>query len=349
MLIVMKIGATKRQILEVVQGIEQIGYEAKISKGAQRSIILIHGNIGYIDEAYFNKFSGIMEIIHISRRLRLVYRENMGGDDTIVDIGGGLKFNDSYSQIIAGPCSIESRDMAMETADFLSSRGIKIMRGGIFKPRTSPYSFQGLKEKGIEYLSEAAKKYKMKTVSEAVDEYSLNLLNEVVDVIQIGARNMQNYSLLKKCGSINKPVLLKRGFTASLDDLYVSIEYILSEGNQNIIVCERGIRVFEGTKQRSIIDFLGVSDFKEECHLPIIIDTSHATRDRKKVHNLSKAAMIYGCDGLMIEVHPDPDKALSDGPQSLSFSDFDLLLIDLKNLSQFAKKPLKLHNSGQKK
>ena len=349
MMIVMKIGATKRQILEIIQGIEQIGYEAKINKGAQRSVILIHGNIGYIDEAYFNKFSGIREIVHISKRLRLVYKENMGGTDSIVDIGDGIKFNDNYTQIIAGPCSIESRDMAMETADFLNSRGVKIMRGGIFKPRTSPYSFQGLKEKGIEYLSEAAKKYKIKTVSEAIDEYSLNLLSEVIDVIQIGARNMQNYSLLKKCGSLDKPILLKRGFTASLDDLYASLEYILSEGNQNVIVCERGIRVFEGTRQRSIIDFLGVSDFKDECHLPMVIDTSHATRDRKKVHNLSRAAMMYGCDGLMIEVHPDPDKALSDGPQSLSFNDFDLLLIELKNISQFAKKPLKLYNSDQKK
>lgn len=348
MMIVMKIGATKRQILEVVQGIEQIGYEAKISKGAQRSIILVHGNIGYIDEAYFNKFSGIRDIIHISRRLRLVYKENMGGNDTVVDIGEGIKFNEDYSQIIAGPCSIESRDMALETADFLSSRGVRIMRGGVFKPRTSPYSFQGLKEKGLEFLSEAAKKYKMKTVSEAVDEYSLNLISEVADVIQIGARNMQNYSLLKKCGTINKPVLLKRGFTASIDDVYVSLEYILSEGNQNVIVCERGIRVFEGTKQRSIIDFLGVSDFKDECHLPIIIDTSHATRDRKKVHSLTRAAMIYGCDGLMIEVHPDPDKALSDGPQSLSFGDFDLLLIELKNLSKFAKNPLKLYGPQKK-
>lgn len=348
MMIVMKIGATKRQILEVVQGIEQIGYEAKISKGAQRSIILVHGNIGYIDEAYFNKFSGIRDIIHISRRLRLVYKENMGGSNTIVDIGEGIKFNEDYSQIIAGPCSIESRDMALETADFLSSRGVRIMRGGVFKPRTSPYSFQGLKEKGLEFLSEAAKKYKMKTVSEAVDEYSLSLLSEVVDVIQIGARNMQNYSLLKKCGTINKPVLLKRGFTASIEDVYISLEYILSEGNQNVIVCERGIRVFEGTKQRSIIDFLGVSDFKDECHLPMIIDTSHATRDRKKVQSLSRAAIIYGCDGLMIEVHPDPDKALSDGPQSLSFGDFDLLLIELKNLSKFAKKPLKLYGTQKK-
>ncbi len=348
MMIVMKIGATKKQILEVVQGIEQIGYEAKISKGAQRSIILVHGNIGYIDEAYFNKFSGIRDIIHISRRLRLVYKENMGGSNTIVDIGEGIKFNEDYSQIIAGPCSIESRDMALETADFLSSRGVRIMRGGVFKPRTSPYSFQGLKEKGLEFLSEAAKKYKMKTVSEAVDEYSLSLLSEVVDVIQIGARNMQNYSLLKKCGTINKPVLLKRGFTASIEDVYISLEYILSEGNQNVIVCERGIRVFEGTKQRSIIDFLGVSDFKDECHLPMIIDTSHATRDRKKVQSLSRAAIIYGCDGLMIEVHPDPDKALSDGPQSLSFGDFDLLLIELKNLSKFAKKPLKLYGTQKK-
>jgi 3-deoxy-7-phosphoheptulonate synthase len=341
MMIVMKIGASKQQLLEVVQAIEGIGYQAKISKGAQRSIILVHGNIGYIDESYFKKFSGIREIIHISKRLKLVYKENNGGVDTVVDLGDNITFGENSAHIIAGPCSVESRDMIMETAHFLSSRGIKLLRGGAFKPRTSPYSFQGLGEKGLSYLSDAAKKYKMKIITEAVDEYSLSQVLEVADVIQIGARNMQNYSLLKKCGSINKPILLKRGFTSSLDDLYASLEYILSEGNPNIIVCERGIRVFEGTKQRSIIDFLGVSDFKEESHLPIIIDTSHATRERSKVPGLSRAALSFGCDGLMVEVHPDPDKALSDGPQSLSFNDFDLLLIDLKKLSGMFGKPMK--------
>ncbi len=347
MLIVMSVGATKKQILEIVQGIEEIGYEAKISKGAQRSVILVHGNIGFIDESYFKKFSGIRNIIHISRRLKLVYKENMGGADTVVDLGNNIRFNEKYSHIIAGPCSVESREMIMETADFLSSRGVRIMRGGAFKPRTSPYSFQGLKEKALGYIAEAAQKYNMKFVSEAVDDYSLSLLSEVVDIIQVGARNMQNYSLLKKCGSLNKPVLLKRGFTASLDDLFVSLEYILAEGNQNIIVCERGIRIFEGTKQRSIIDLLGISDFKEECHLPMIVDTSHATRDRNKVPNLTRAAMAYGCDGLMIEVHPDPDKALSDGPQSLSFNEFDLLLLELKKMNPLVSKPLKLFKSEQ--
>ncbi len=347
MLIVMRLGATKKQILEVVQGIEQIGYEAKISKGAQRSLILVHGNIGYIDESYFKKYSGIRDIIHISKRLKLVYKENVGGVDSVVDIGNNIRFNEKYSHIIAGPCSVESKDMIMETADFLHSRGIRIMRGGAFKPRTSPYSFQGLKEKALEYIAEAAHKYNMKFVSEAVDEYSLSLLSEIVDVIQIGARNMQNYSLLKKCGTIDKPILLKRGFTSSLDDLYVSLEYILAEGNQRIIVCERGIRVFEGTKQRSIIDLLGISDFKEECHLPMIVDTSHATRDRNKVPGLTRAAMAYGCDGLMIEVHPDPDKALSDGPQSLSFNDFDMLLIEMKKMSDLATKPIKFFKEDE--
>jgi len=341
-MIVMKIGASKQEILEVVQGIEQIGYQAKISKGAQRSVILVHGNIGYIDESYFNKFSGIRNIIHISKRLKLVYKENNGGIDTIVDLGDNIRFGENVSHLIAGPCSVESGDMIMETAGFLRSRGIKLLRGGVFKPRTSPYSFQGLGEKGANYLYDAAKKYDMKIISEAVDEYSLSFLLEFADVIQIGARNMQNYSLLKKCGAINKPVLLKRGFTATLEDLYASLEYILSEGNPNIIVCERGIRVFEGTKQRSIIDLLGVKDFKEESHLPMIIDTSHATRDRSKVPGLSRAAMAFGCDGLMVEVHPDPDKALSDGPQSLSFNDFDQMLIDLTKISSMFGKPLKL-------
>ncbi|MFO7810120.1 MAG: 3-deoxy-7-phosphoheptulonate synthase [Candidatus Delongbacteria bacterium] len=342
MLIVMKIGASRKQILNVVQGIEEIGYQAKISKGAQRSIILVHGNIGYIDESYFKKFSGIRNIVHISRRLKLVYKENMGGMDSVIDIDNNIHFNENSYHIIAGPCSVESKDMLFETAEFLHSRGIRLLRGGAFKPRTSPYSFQGLGEKAVYYLHDAANKYNMKIVSEAVDEYSLSLLSETADIIQIGARNMQNYSLLKKCGNINKPILLKRGFNASLDDLYVSLEYVLSEGNPNIIVCERGIRVFEGTKQRSIIDFLGISDFKEESHLPMIVDVSHATRDRNKVIPLARAAMAYGCDGLMVEVHPDPDKALSDGPQSLNFNAFDLMLTELKRLSEIFGKPLKL-------
>jgi 3-deoxy-7-phosphoheptulonate synthase len=345
MLIVMKTSASKQQILDVVKAIEEIGYQAKISKGTQRTVVLVHGNIGFIDESYFKKHTGISEIIHISKRLKLVYRENNGGADTVVNVGKDISFGDAYSHIIAGPCSVESQDMITETADFLQSRGIKLLRGGAFKPRTSPYSFQGLGEKGAQYIHEAAKKYGMKVVSEAVDEYSLNYLYDLADVIQIGARNMQNYSLLKKCGNLKKPILLKRGYSASLDDLYVSLEYILSEGNPNIIVCERGIRVFEGTRQRSIVDFLGVSDFKEESHLPIIIDPSHATRDRNKVPALARAAVSYGCDGLMIEVHPNPDKALSDGPQSLTFNDFDMLLVDIVKLSSSFGKPIKLFKS----
>jgi 3-deoxy-7-phosphoheptulonate synthase len=347
MLIVMKIGATKKQILEVIEGIEEIGYQAKISKGSQRSVILVHGNIGFIDESYFKKYNGIREIIHISKRLKLVYKENNGGFDTVVDLGDGVTFNEKYSHIIAGPCSVESRDMIDETAGFLYSRGVRLLRGGVFKPRTSPYSFQGLGDKGVAFLVDAARKNGMKIISEAVDEYSLSLLAETADVIQIGARNMQNYSLLKKCGAINKPILLKRGFSATMDDLYVSLEYILAEGNPNIIVCERGIRFFEGTKQRSIVDLLGITDFKDDCHLPIIVDVSHATRDRNKVPSLARAAMAYGCDGLMVEVHPDPDKALSDGPQSLTFNDFDMMLVEVSKLSKQFGKPLKLFKEGQ--
>lgn len=343
MLLVLKIGTTSKEILKIVQGIEFLGFKARISKGTQRTAVLVHGNIGYIDEAYFNKFKGISKIIHISERLKMVYREN-NPTDTIVNLGDGIKFGGKDSQIIAGPCSVEDKDMIMETAGFLSSRGIKILRGGAFKPRTSPYSFQGLQEKGLVYLADAASKHNMKIVSEAMDEYSLSLVAETADMIQIGARNMQNYSLLKKCGQLDKPILLKRGFNATLDDVLVSLEYILSEGNPNIVVCERGIRMFGASKQRSILDLLGLSDFKSVSHLPIIVDPSHCTRDRSKVPNLAKAAMIYGCDGLMVEVHPEPDNALSDGPQSLDFNQFDQLLIDLKQISELTDKPLKTFN-----
>lgn len=343
MLLVLKIGTTSKQILQIVQGIEFLGFKARISRGSQRTAILVHGNIGYLDEAYFNKFDGISKIIHISERLKLVYREN-NPQDTVINLGDGIKIGGADSHLIAGPCSVEDKDMIMETAGFLSSRGVKILRGGAFKPRTSPYSFQGLQEKGLVYLAEAAEKHNMKIISEAMDEYSLKLVSETADMIQIGARNMQNYSLLKKCGQVDKPILLKRGFNATLDDLLVSLEYILSEGNPNVVVCERGIRMYGASKQRSILDLLGVSDFKSISHLPVIVDPSHCTRDRSKVPNLAKSALIYGCDGLMIEVHPDPDIALSDGPQSLNFNQFDQLLIDMENLSKMTEKPLKLYN-----
>ncbi|MDA3886934.1 MAG: 3-deoxy-7-phosphoheptulonate synthase [Candidatus Delongbacteria bacterium] len=341
MLIILKIGTTNKQILRIIQGIEYLGFKARISKGSQRTAVLVHGNIGYLDESYFNKFEGIRKIIHISERLKMVYREN-NPSDTVVNLGDGIKFGGKESHIIAGPCSVEDKDMIMETAGFLSSRGVKILRGGAFKPRTSPYSFQGLQEKGLVYLADAAAKHNMKIVSEAMDEYSLKLMAETADIIQIGARNMQNYSLLKKCGQLDKPILLKRGFNATLDDLLVSLEYILSEGNTNVIVCERGIRMYGASKQRSILDLIGLSDFKNISHLPIIVDPSHCTRDRSKVPNLAKAAMIYGCDGLMVEVHPNPDQALSDGPQSLTFNQFDKLLIDLKKLSKMSEKPLRI-------
>ncbi|MCK5760122.1 MAG: 3-deoxy-7-phosphoheptulonate synthase [Candidatus Delongbacteria bacterium] len=341
MLIILKIGTTNKQILKIIQGIENLGFKARISKGAQRTAVLVHGNIGYLDQAYFNQFDGISHIVHISKRLKMVYRENNPAD-SVVNLGDGVKIGGKDSHLIAGPCSVEDKDMIMETAEFLSSRGIRILRGGAFKPRTSPYSFQGLQEKGLVYMAEAAAKYNMKIVSEAMDEYSLKLMAETADIIQIGARNMQNYSLLKKCGQIDNPILLKRGFNATLDDLLVSLEYILSEGNPNVIVCERGIRMYGASKQRSILDLIGLSDFKSVSHLPIIVDPSHCTRDRKKVPHLAKAAMVYGCDGLMVEVHPNPDQALSDGPQSLTFNQFDKLLLDLKKISKMSGKPLKI-------
>jgi len=343
MIILMKKTATKDEITTVINAVNSYGFRAEQSRGENRAVILVAGNAGHLDKSVFGKLDGVGEVVQVSGKLKKVYREE-NQTDSRIDLGKGVVFGGSDFNIIAGPCSVESREQVMETAAFLSSRGIRVLRGGAFKPRTSPYSFQGLEEKGLDLLTEAAEKYNMLTVTEAIDEYSLALIAERADVVQIGARNMQNYALLKRCAKLTKPILLKRGVNATLDDLLVSVEYILAGGNSNVIICERGIRGIFGNSYKSAVDFMGISDFKHISPLPVIVDPSHASRARSRVIPLSRASAAYGCDGLMVEVHPRPDEALSDGPQSLTFDLVDKLLKELDLITEISGKKLKLFN-----
>ncbi|SHE92359.1 3-deoxy-D-arabinoheptulosonate-7-phosphate synthase [Marinitoga hydrogenitolerans DSM 16785] len=263
--------------------------------------------------------------------LKLVNRKSINGN-TIIDLGN-VKIGQGYFTIIAGPCSVENKEIIEETAHFLSELNIKIMRGGVFKPRTSPYSFQGLGKKGLEYLKLAAEKYNLKVITEALDEDSLKMVNECADIIQIGSRNAQNFGLLKKAGKLNKPVLLKRGFMMTIEEFLYSAEYIVFEGNKNIILCERGIRTFE-TKTRNTLDISAIPVLKKETHLPIIIDPSHAAGRSDIIPDLIKASLAVGAHGIMVEIHPKPEKALSDGKQSLNFGKFKKIIDEIRNISK---------------
>ena len=258
-------------------------------------------------------------------RIKLVSKEYR--DKTVVDVAG-VRFGEEFV-VIAGPCAVESREQLMATAEFVKRHGARMLRGGAFKPRTSPYSFQGLGVEGLKILREAADKYGIPVVTEVMDTRDVQLVSRYADMLQIGARNMHNYALLREVGRSGKPVLLKRGFGATIEEWLLAAEYIMLEGNDRIVLCERGIRTFERLS-RVNLDITAVPIVKELSHLPIIVDPSHAAGRRSLVKPLAKAAVAVGADGLMIEVHPEPDKALSDGPQSLSFSEFEDLMGELR-------------------
>lgn len=288
----------------------------------------------------FLTLDSVEEVVRVSKPYKLVSRE-MKNEDTIVDVGG-IKIGNSNLAIIAGPCSVESRDQIFEIASELKEMGIKLLRAGAYKPRTSPYAFQGLKEKGLEYLAEVREKLGLKIVTEVKDTETLPLISQVADVIQIGARNMQNFSLLEAVGKIDKPVLLKRGLAATIEDLLMSAEYILSKGNYNVILCERGIRTFE-TYTRNTLDLNAVPVVKKNSHLPIIVDPSHGIGIWNKVKPMALAAVAAGADGLIIEVHNHPEKALSDGYQSLTPKHFKSLLDKLIDLAPVVDRKLELY------
>jgi 3-deoxy-7-phosphoheptulonate synthase len=315
MLVVMRHDATPRDIEAVVETIREMGYEARPMPGKQRTAIGLVGNDGKVNSDRIEALSGVLEIIHVSQPYKQVSRE-WKDDPTVVVLDNGTRIGAGDVCVMAGPCSVESEAQIIGIAHRLRGQGATILRGGAFKPRTSPYSFQGMGEAGLKLLARAREETGMSIVTEAIDGESLDLVAEYADIVQIGARNMQNFSLLRRAGRAGKPVLLKRGMAATIKDLLLSAEYLLAEGNGNVILCERGVRGFD-THTRNLLDLTAIPVVKSLSHLPIIADPSHGTGIRSKVIPMARAAVAAGADGLMIEVHPDPERAMSDGAQSL--------------------------------
>ncbi|HEV8447385.1 MAG TPA: 3-deoxy-7-phosphoheptulonate synthase [Gemmatimonadaceae bacterium] len=328
MLVVMQNHATQEQIDRVVKTIEEMGYSARPMPGETRIAIGLVGNDGRVDSSRVEALPGVAEIIHVSKPYKQVSRE-WREENTLVTIAPGVTFGGNDVQIIAGPCSVESEDQIIAAAHAVRAAGATALRGGAFKPRSSPYAFQGLGKKGLELLALARRETGLPVVTEALDEEGAHLVAEYGDCIQIGARNMQNYSLLRAVGRLNKPVLLKRGIAATITELLMSAEYILAEGNGQVILCERGIRSFD-TMTRNLFDLTAIPLVQRLSHLPMIADPSHGTGLRDKVTPMARAAIAAGADGVIVEVHPTPDRALSDGAQSLYPEQFARLVTELR-------------------
>ncbi len=331
MLVMMTAQATPDQIARVCRVIEEMGYRAHPIPGSTRTAIGITGNRGPVEAAALEALPGVAECVPVSKPYKLVGRE-VKEETTVIDLGDGVQVGSRNLAIIAGPCAIESREQAFAIAEGVKAAGARLFRGGAYKPRTSPYSFQGLAEEGLKILAEVREQYKLKIVTEAVDSESLDLVEQYADVVQIGARNMQNFSLLKRAGKCRRPVLLKRGLSATLDELLMAAEYILSEGNYSVILCERGVRTF-ADHTRNTLDLSVVPAVQRLSHLPIIVDPSHGTGRREKVVPLSRAAVAVGADGLIVEVHHQPDKALSDGYQSIVPGEFAHLMSEIRQIA----------------
>jgi 3-deoxy-7-phosphoheptulonate synthase len=332
MLVVMQANATEEQVRAVCTKIETLGYRAHPIPGAQRTAIGVTGNSGAVEQGTLEEMSGVQEVIRVSKPYKLVSRD-VKQEDTVVrfkDTDG--TFGGRHLGIIAGPCSIESPEQAFTVAERVAKAGARFFRGGAFKPRTSPYAFQGLGEEGLKIMAEIRERFNLRIVTEALDYESLDLVAEYADVIQIGARNMQNFSLLKRAGRLRKPVMLKRGMSATLEEFLMAAEYILSEGNYQVILCERGVRTF-ADHTRNTLDLSIVPAVQKVSHLPIIVDPSHGTGKRDKVIQMSRAAVATGADGLMVEVHHDPDRALSDGAQSIFPDQFDELMSQIRQIA----------------
>lgn len=332
MLIVMKAHATEEQVRVVCEKIESLGYRAHPIPGAQRTAIGVTGNPGTVEPGSLEEMAGVQEIIPVSKPYKLASRD-VKEDDTIIRFAGtDASFGGVALGIVGGPCSIESREQAFTIAERVARAGARFFRGGAYKPRTSPYAFQGLGEEGLKIMAEIRESYGLRIITEAIDAESLELVNKYADVIQIGARNMQNFSLLKKAGRLRKPVLLKRGLSATLEELLMAAEYIMSEGNYEVILCERGVRTF-ADHTRNTLDLSIVPAVQRLSHLPIVVDPSHGTGKRNKVIPMSRAAIAAGADGLLVEVHHDPDRALSDGMQSILPDQFDELMSEIRQIA----------------
>lgn len=327
--------AAKKEIDAVSKKIEKMGFRTELMPGATRTAIGIMGNTGYIDADALIHMPGVKEIIHVSKPYKLVSRE-WKPTNTVIDVSG-VKIGGGDFVVIAGPCSVESEEQIMKTAKAVKEAGAKILRGGAFKPRTTPYSFQGLGKQGLEFLAKARKATGLPIITEVMHVQNLDLVASYADIIQIGARNMQNFELLTEVGKIKKPILLKRGMAGKLEEFLLAAEYILNGGNPNVIFCERGIRTFE-TATRNTLDLNIIALVKELSHLPIISDPSHGTGRYSLVTPLARASYAVGADGLIIEVHPEPEHALSDGDQSLTLKNFSNLMDELRVMEPSMKK-----------
>ena len=323
MLVVMKQHATEGQVEAVVEKIRSLGLTPHAIPGAQRVAIGITGNKGSLEPSLFDQLPGVAKAIRVSQPFKLVSRE-VKEEDTVIDVGG-VPLGGNALAIMAGPCSVESREQVLETAHAVKAAGARFLRGGAYKPRTSPYEFQGLAEEGLKLLALAREQTGLKIVTEVMDVETLPLVADYADVLQIGARNMQNFSLLKQLGEVRRPVLLKRGPSATIKEWLMAAEYIVSRGNYQVALCERGIRTFE-TMTRNTLDLNAVPVLKSLTHLPVIVDPSHGIGLRAHVAAMARAGVAAGADGLIVEVHPRPEKALSDGQQSLTPSEFEELM-----------------------
>jgi len=332
MLVVMKHNASPDDIRHVVEVIQELGYEARPIPGRQRTSIGLIGNDGRLEPSLFQSLKGVLEVIPVSHSYKQVSRE-WRDEDTVVEISNGTRVGGRHVVLMAGPCAVESEEQILGIAQSLKDMGATILRGGAFKPRSSPYSFQGLGVRGLELLAKARELTGMAIVTEALDIESADHVAEYADILQVGARNMQNYPLLRKVGRIGKPILLKRGMSATIEELLLAAEYVLAEGNPNVILCERGIRSFD-TQTRNLLDLSAIPVVKALSHLPIIADPSHGTGVRNKVIPMARAAVAAGGDGLIVEVHPDPNHALSDGAQSLYPAQFQELVEQIGVIAQ---------------
>lgn len=334
MLIVMTPGASKVQIEKVIAFVEKKGFDAHPIYGEIQTVIgAVGGNV--IDPREIELIDGVKEVIKITSSYKLASRV-FQAEDTVVEVNG-VKFGGNNIGMIAGPCTVESYEQMDKTAAVLKKSGVRILRGGAFKPRTSPYAFQGLGEEGLEIIRAVADKHKMAVTSEVMEISQIPLFEKYVDILQVGARNMQNFNLLKELGMIRKPVMIKRGLSATFEELLMSAEYVLSGGNREVMLCERGIRTFERVT-RNTLDLSAIPVIKKVSHLPILIDPSHGTGLRDKVAPMSRASVAAGCDGLIIEVHHDPDSAICDGAQSLYPEQYDKLYHDIKKIAPIVNK-----------
>lgn len=332
MLVVMRHDAAKEEIQRVISVIEELGYQARPMPGKQRTTVGLVGNDGRVDSSRLAALPGVAEIIHVTQPYKQVSRE-WKPESTVVRLAGGVAIGSEDVVVMAGPCSVESEEQIIAAAQAVREAGATILRAGAFKPRSSPYSFQGLGKPGLALLKKAREETGLLIVTEAMDPEGADLVAEVADIVQIGARNMQNYSLLKRAGKLGKPVLLKRGLSATIQELLLSAEYILAEGNGDVILCERGIRSFD-SQTRNLFDLSAVPVVKSLSHLPIIADPSHGTGHREFVAPMARAAVAAGADGLLVEVHPHPDRALSDGAQSLYPEQFDRMMREVRLIAE---------------